>query len=246
MTMWMLSLIHAFYRLQRQARDQLRARARFALDLEEAAQALHPLTHPNQSQVLITAGQQRPIKARSLIRDLDDQITRFRARTHLLADSAGMAIGIVQRLLDDPVQGDLDRQGSLFRQATEVQCYPRPSPPLVGAHDPSYGLGKRQIAQLWKSQPTRDRPHLLQGVVEGTIDHLQIFAVLLAVRTAGAIPLTAGYNVIQPQKRQTDILGRAVVQLGADPAQKSFIERSGAGSGAPHPLVQLRVLLQQI
>src|SRR5262245_35128919 len=95
MAIWMLSFITVFYRLQRQLCDHLRARATFALDSEEAPQTLHPLAHSNQAQVLVAAGQLRRIKARSLIRNLDNQLACFAVRSNLLVDPTSMEIRVV-------------------------------------------------------------------------------------------------------------------------------------------------------
>lgn len=78
-------------------------------DPKLAAQAFHALTHPAETQMTIPFAGALQLKPWPSIGDLDNELILPRIYSNALIQATGMAEGIVERLLDQPVHGDLQR-----------------------------------------------------------------------------------------------------------------------------------------
>ena len=96
---------------------------------------------------------------------------------------------------------------------------------------------------MGQEQTAGGRANVLERPPQAALDHFQFaldFGLHRLVAFAGACQRG---QVVQPQQRQTDLLCRTIVQLGAEPAQESLVECGGASRRSTHSLVELLVLL---
>ena len=112
----------------------------------------------------------------------------------------------------------------------------------MGADRPDDRLRQRKLCQLRQAQPAGDGADFFLGVLQGGLDAGQF------LRNPGArlVLFRATDQRIQFQQRQAQVLGGAIVKLGADPAQEALVQGRHTAGRAAHSLVQLLVLRQQL
>ena len=209
--------------------------ARRRAQLERATEHLGPLAHPGQPEAAPVGG--RRVEAGSPVGDDQLQPVLDGPQPDLDLAPTGVPGRVRQRLLQGPVERDLDRQPDLVWRRVDAQADRGPGLPLVIADRPLGDLLDRERLQLGQPQPARDRPDLAQRLPHRALDRLEVGAGRLAAeRPCG----------VEPEQRQRERLAGTIVQVGADAAQRLLVQSRRPHGGLPNALVQMAVLLEQV
>ena len=207
--------------------------------LEVAGVQRHPLAHPDQAAPAAGALADVAAPRAALVGDLDVDGARLVRDAHPGTGAAGVLERVGERLLDDPVGGQLDARidwwtlalhRQLDREAGGAHLLDQATETLEAGHRLARRVvGGRVLRVAWRAQDPEHPAHVGQRLAAGPVDGLE--------RRASAFrsPIERGQSRTGLDDDHADVMGHDVMQLPGDPF--AFVV-----DGPPRALLALRLL----
>ena len=206
---------------RRQAEGDGAAAVLHAAHRQAAADRQRPLAHPADA-----AAANRRLEATAVVHDLQDEPGRFRRQGDVDAGATGVAHGVGDRLLGDPVDRQLGVVVDLRQRpgdAVELDVEPRTARD-VGAQRGDRA-GQSEVVERHRAQLVADPPQILEALAR---------QLLRVGQRLGLLRRDPGLHPLQLEHDSGQILPDLVMQLLRDPpALRLLCKQHAAGARPP-------------